>query len=94
MSRRFKDSFRWQPVPICFACGKELGTEVRDVLYMGWGVRDNGKGPAWVTTLCPCGQGAGDGEQACSCAEIAREFASRAGQELSAEEYQEWLETA
>jgi hypothetical protein len=87
-------SFNWQPVPICFACGKELGTGVNDVLYMGWGERQGGRGPAWVTTLCPCEHCGGGEGRPHSCVEVAQEFAARDGREISAEEYLEWLKSA
>ena len=93
MSRR-DDAFYWQPVPICFACGKELGTGIEDVLYMGWGERKGGRGPAFVTTLCPCHRAMHGEERPESCVEVARQFAARDGQELSVEDYLEWLKTA
>ena len=93
MSHR-DDPYFWQPVPLCFACGRELGLEPGDVIYVGWGNREGREEPAWVATLCPHrADDAAEGRPS-PCLEVARTHAAAEGRELTPEEYRHWLETA
>lgn len=88
------EAFFWQPVPLCFACGRELGTGPEDVIYMGWGHREGSEGPAWVATLCPCQEPGSCVDLPSPCVETAREYAASEGMLLSPHQYLDWLKTA
>ena len=81
----------FEPAPVCFSCGREIGSDPADVVYVGYGRREEGRGPAWVACLCSCDAlGFATGEPS-PCVEEAREFAAADGAPLSAEEYRRWL---
>ncbi|MFH2008224.1 MAG: hypothetical protein ABI333_16695 [bacterium] len=83
--------YTWEPAPVCFSCGRELGSDPADVVYVGYGHRAEGTGPAWVASLCSCvAQGVATGEPS-PCVEEAQEFACADGAPLSPEEYRRWL---
>jgi len=85
------DDTTWERAPVCFACGKEIGTDPEAVIYVGYGHRHNGRGPGWVASLCSC-EGLCDNQAAPSpCLEAAQAFATEDGAPLSPEEYRRWL---
>lgn len=91
MNHEFDD--RWERAPVCFACGKELGVNPADVVYRGYGHREDG-GPAWVASLCSCeAAGVAPGEPS-PCVEAAHAFAAEDGAPLTPDEYRRWLRSA
>jgi len=87
------DTF-WRRAPVCFACGKDMGSDPDDVIYLGYGRRANGKEPGWVASLCSCGAQNGQPGTPSPCVEAAQAFAAEDGAPLSPEEYRRWLTSA
>ncbi len=82
---------QWARAPKCFACGKEMGSNPADVMYVGYGHRADGEGPGWVASVCACESVDHDDQEPSPCAEVAQAFAAEDGAEMSPEEYQRWL---
>lgn len=82
---------KWERAPVCFACGKEIGTDPEDVIYLGYGHRQDGRGPGWVASLCSCEAASEDQTRPSPCVEAAQAFATEDGAPLSPEEYRQWL---
>jgi hypothetical protein len=84
----------WARAPMCFSCGKEIGTSPEDVIYLGYGRRPDGEGPGWVASLCSCDTTGIDDTAPSPCVEAAQVFAAEDGAPLSPEQYRHWLSGA
>ena len=91
-----ESEFDWEPAPICFACGREIGPEPEDVIYLGYGCRDGGPEPGWVATVCACEVGVkrNRAQAPSPCLEAAKTGPSAPRVQLSAEDYRRWLRSA
>ncbi len=89
-----KPDTAWTRAPLCFSCGKEIGSNPEDVLYLGYGHRTDDDGPGWVATLCACETADLDDTKPSPCVEAAQAFAAEDGAPLSPEEYRHWLNGA
>ena len=84
----------WEPAPRCFSCGREIGTDPEDVLYLGWGRRAGTEQPGWVATVCACPPVQADEVEVSPCVETAETWAAGPGEPLTPDEYRRWLATA
>jgi len=91
MVMKHNPDLQWQRAPLCFSCGKEMGSDPEAVIYLGYGRRADGQGPGWVASLCSCNAADADLGDLSPCVEAARAFAAEDGAPLSPEEYQRWL---
>lgn len=91
---RYEKNTEWARAPVCFSCGKDIGSDPADVIYLGYGHRHDGQGPGWVASLCSCEDMGADHGSPSPCVEVAQDFAAEDGAPLSPEEYQRWLATA
>ena len=84
----------WQRAPVCFSCGKDMGSDPDNVIYVGYGRRHNGRDPGWVASLCSCDPGSVDPGAPSPCVAAAQAFAAEDGAPLSPDEYHRWLTSA